>query len=156
MNYYLLILILIQFVLLQSCNNEKPSTEISKTDTEVFQEKKKSAQWVTTYSIDERGEGPVTDGYKNGYWKYYYKNKNSVKRQGAYLKDLKTDWWQYFDSAGILLKEGHYSADKVDGYWKFYKSAVMEKEGNYENGSVKGTWKFYDAKGNLNNIINYE
>ena len=66
---------------------------------------------------------------------------------------VKVGHWQYKDSNGKIMYEGHYNEEgKRDGEWYFYLAPVKRHTtepdliGNYKNGEKHGDWQYIDAK----------
>ncbi len=68
---------------------------------------------------------------KNGYQKFYFKNR-------------------------ILSSEGTMRDGKPDGYWKsYFESGKIKAEGNRRNFELDSAWKFYNENGKLILEVNY-
>jgi MORN repeat variant len=71
------------------------------------------------------GEGNLTAGQLQGFWKFYYAD-------------------------GKLKEEGGFEACERSGFYKFYhESGQVKAEGHYQKGVPQGDWQYYDAEGKL-------
>jgi TonB family protein len=66
------------------------------------------------------------NGIKHGPYSFYYNGKKQV--EGAYINNLKSGEWKYFDSEGNIRIIGHYENDKQIGIWLYYdKNRLISK-----------------------------
>lgn len=84
-----------------------------------------------TYSNkNPKSIGHYSDGYRNGFWKFFYED-GTVQQEGNYTKGIKNGFWKTYYKNGNVKHEGHYQNCQPKGFWKFYNedhSNITQKE----------------------------
>lgn len=110
-----------------------------------------------TYFLDSSYEsgGPIINGEKNGYWKYFY-DAEQIREQGLYKNNLKSEWWEEFYADGIRKAQGTYVNGKRDGYWWFYYSdGSLKQHAEFKNDKIEGWCYNYNESPQLINEGEY-
>jgi len=141
---------------------------------EIFQ----SGQISQTILFKQDGGIPIVTNYDN--------NRNKISEGGADISGkLQNDWeitktgeWKYFENGqinsvsvyddngnelseklyrnGTLLKENKYLANNTIETTLFFKNGNIKETGSLQADSKIGTWKYFNAKGKLENTIEYK
>jgi len=95
---------------------------------------KKTGNYQTWFDDGSKyEEGQYSANLRNGYWKTYIPEKNTLDNEGAYSKG------------------------KPNGEWKYYhKKGTLHKTLNWSNGYKEGKSIIYDTLGNISNEIIYK
>lgn len=116
----------------------------------------------TTYHLDEGNGIKSTCSYKLGKkqgLETNYHTNGAVESQGNYTLDARTGAWKQFNSKGVLIAEGGYSAKEgaTGSEPKFERTGIWKEY--YGDGKLFGTgarkhlrtgnWKFYYNNGQL-------
>ena len=128
-------------------------------------------EWKLFYPDGKvRAQGKYAYGLREGNWTYFFTN-GKTEQSGVY----KTDWptgawkWYYFngqlhreemyrngkedgtsieyDTVGVVINEGEFSAGARNGKWKLTVNDHIE-EGQYLDGERDGLWVWYYGEGN--------
>ena len=96
--------------------------------------------------------GNLTNGKKNGEWKFYHYN-GQLSSIGKFVNDMVSGEWKTFDSKGILLSNLLFINGKENGVASFYHyNGQLKSVGNFTNGKRTGLWKYYHENGQLESI----
>ncbi|HIE15901.1 MAG TPA: hypothetical protein EYP69_03140, partial [Bacteroidales bacterium] len=95
-------------------------------------------------------EGIFTESGKHeGLWKEYY-DDHSLKSEGNYKNDKKTDLWKYYYSNGQLQEIGTYKNGKPEGKWLwYYPSGKLLRKMSYYQGKRDGNIIEYNENGKV-------
>lgn len=92
----------------------------------------------------------------NSYKKTYYEN-GTLKSEGWFRFNVKTDYWKYYHENGRIASQGHYEYGKKEKYWYFYdEHRVRTQEGHFSDGEQVNWWLFYDNQGRVNHKCQLE
>lgn len=104
-------------------------------------------------------EGTITNGKKEGYWKFYYfcLVRQDVREEGYYSNDKRTGVWKYHSPHGFMYKTVPFVNGLENGVCtEYHQSGEVESEVTYENGKIKGERKFYFENGKVSRTENFE
>jgi antitoxin component YwqK of YwqJK toxin-antitoxin module len=103
-------------------------------------------------------KGKLRGGKKQGLWIERY-NSGAMKKQGRYIDNKKTGFWQeWFDSKEEKkMCECNYKNDLLDGRMKtWHETGIIESKGNYFAGAKVGVWKYRNTDNTMRRIIDYD
>lgn len=128
-------------------------------------------EWKLFYTDGKlRAKGQYIAGMREGNWTYFYVN-GRTEQTGVYKMDWPTgNWkWYYFngqlhreeqyrngkedgisieyDTLGVVINEGEFSAGARNGKWKLTVNDHIE-EGQFVDGERDGLWVWYYGNGN--------
>ncbi len=87
--------------------------------------------------------GNMTNGKKNGEWKYWYRNEN-IKEHGNFISDKREGKWTSYWDNKIKQQEATYKNNSLDGKATEYNTdGQLSSTGNYIGGKKEGEWKVY-------------
>ena len=93
--------------------------------------------------------GKISNGQKNGKWKYYFKNGN-FQGGGKYINGKRTGLWKWFHNNGELEQIGEFLNNEQNGEWKFYHdNGNQAGVGTLIHGKRIGKWTWYHTNGEL-------
>ncbi|MDP1725886.1 MAG: hypothetical protein Q8M15_03815 [Bacteroidota bacterium] len=123
------------------------------TKGKVFYESKINRSGTLTkyydFHRDKISEGRLTDGERDGEWKFYFVS-GEVSGTELYVKKIRSGKaYEYFKNGKVSVEE-NYSDNNRDGYYKsMFSNAKMHMEGNYVKGDRWGPWYEYYIDGTL-------
>lgn len=123
------------------------------TRGKVFYESKinKSGTLTRYYDFhrDKISEGRLTDGERDGEWKFYFVS-GDVSGTELYVKKIRSGKaYEYFKNGKVSVEE-NYKENNREGYYKsLFSNAKMHMEGNYVKGDKWGIWYEYYIDGTL-------
>ncbi len=129
----------------------------------VFATREFSEKGTIAYTIfydhkkNKVSEGKTINRLKEGEWKYYHKESESIMTIEQYKKGKLNGIRKVFFKDGTLVEEAQYLDDKKNGFYKSYseKGTILE-ESQYVNGLYHGYAVFKDGGGNLISEGNYK
>ena len=116
-----------------------------------------------------RAQGKYVDGLREGNWTYFFTN-GKTEQSGIYKMDWPTGSWKWYyfngqlhredmyrngkedgtsveyDTLGVVINEGEFSAGARNGKWKLTVNDHIE-EGQYLDGERDGLWVWYYGEG---------
>jgi hypothetical protein len=110
-------------------------------------------EWDTLFS------GTLTNGKRNGSWRYYQAYENPYKiLEGQYHEDKRNGKFvKYYQRMKQLIYEENYVDNLPDGpFTWWYTNGQVESKRFFDHGRPCGVWEFYDNKGKLSRKENYE
>jgi antitoxin component YwqK of YwqJK toxin-antitoxin module len=117
-----------------------------------------------------RAQGKYIEGLREGSWTYFFSN-GKQEQTGQYKMDLPTGMWKWYyatgslhreemyrngkedgtsieyDTLGVVINEGEFSAGARNGKWKLTVNDHIE-EGQFLDGERDGLWVWYYGNGN--------
>ena len=85
-----------------------------------------------------------------GYW-----TSDALDEAGEPVR-VKDGDWKYFDGAGTLRVEEHWTMGALDGIYAAYdNTGRMVEKGEYASGEKNGTWMTYNERGKILNRVQY-
>ena len=70
--------------------------------------------------------------------------------EGKFRKGKRTGFWGYYYKNGELMKKGNYKDGKDEGLWEYYyKSGQIKIKENYKDGKQDGRTDFFKEDGSL-------
>lgn len=128
-----------------------------------------TSSWAQNHKLfcDKNGkylkeEGTITNGKKEGYWKFYSCFEivaNRVQSEGLYKNDLKIGLWKEYDDVTLccLAKRVTYVDGVEEGeFTEYYRSGEMKYKGFYVKGKKKGEGKEFYKNGKIKEIENFD
>lgn len=97
--------------------------------------------------------GQYKDNAKEGEWKYFYYENDSLFAQGNYRKSERDGLWKFWHLSGELQSEMRYQDGILHGDFKWFdEEGTLNYRGNYEDGFLTFDEKLIDDKW----VTNYE
>jgi len=128
------------------CAYENPDTIIHKGDF-MF------GTYETSFSKqDTLFSGILTDGKRQGEWRYYHAHAKGYKiLQGLYLNNKRDGVFKrFYRNTNQLMYEETYEENIPNGpFTWWYSNGQLESTRFYSQGKPKGTWEYYDDTGKL-------
>jgi len=129
-----------------------------------------SSSWAQNHKVfcDVNGkylkeEGTITNGKKEGYWKFYScfeiaGRVNLVQSEGLYKNDQKVGLWKYYND--VTLSSIGKIVPFVDGveegeFTEYYLDGEIKYKGFYVKGKLKGEGKEFYTNGKIKEIENF-
>lgn len=103
-------------------------------------------------------EGTITNGKKEGYWKYYYccVIRQDVMEEGQYENDKRKGIWKYYDVGGYMSKVVTFVDGLENGdFTGYHMGGELKYTGHYADGKLKVRREFY-REGQKKIIENFE
>jgi antitoxin component YwqK of YwqJK toxin-antitoxin module len=127
-------------------------------------------EWKLYYPDGKvRAKGKYVDGLREGNWSYFFTN-GKTEQTGIYKMDWPTGGWKWYyfngqlhredmyrngkedgtsveyDTLGVVINEGEFSAGARNGKWRLTVNDHIE-EGQYLDGERDGLWVWYYGEG---------
>ena len=119
--------------------------------------------------IAESGE--LKDGKREGIWRTYSADENSIACEGLYKNDRRDGTWRWYDGDGKLYQTIEYREKPIRSFGffylrdygnengkhkRFFPNGRIEEEGNYDGGYHSGNMTRYYKNGNTAIVGRYE
>ncbi|MCM4154502.1 aspartic peptidase [Gramella sp. AN32] len=101
-------------------------------------------------------EGNAVDKKREGEWKYYHQESDSIMMLENYKADSLHGLQQTFYTNGNLAEKTNYTEGLKEGAsFTYFESGEVNKEINFKNGKLDGSAVYYDLQGNILRQGNY-
>jgi len=107
----------------------------------------REGNWTYLYTNGAQEQiGSYKTDWPTGAWKWYYPN-GSLHREEVYRNGKEDGSSIEYDTLGVVINEGEYSAGARNGKWKLTVNDHRE-EGQFLDGERDGLWIWYYGNGN--------